>query len=56
MACLDFAVSRLLLYTMGHTYKDYVFLPRVVDSLFRYIDARVADGGFGRALQTTAKL
>lgn len=56
MACLDFAVNRLLMYTVVHTYKDYVFLPRVVDSLFRYINARIADGGFSRALLTTAKL
>lgn len=35
----DFAIRRLLMYTMAHTFKDYVYLPRVVHSLFVYIEA-----------------
>ncbi len=38
-AAYDFAARRLLLYTMVHTFKDYAFLPRVVNSLFSYIEA-----------------
>ena len=56
MACLDFATDRLLMYTMAHTYKDYMFLPRVIDSLFNYITARIAEGGFSRVLTAAAKL
>ena len=40
MASLDFAMTRLLLYTIAHTFKDYKFLPRVVDSIFSYIQQR----------------
>lgn len=35
---LDFAIRRLLMYTMAHTFKDYTYLPRVVDSVFAYIE------------------
>ena len=38
-AVYDFAARRLLLYTMAHTFKDYAYLPRVVNSLFSYIEA-----------------
>ena len=37
-AILDFAIRRLLMYTMVHTFKDYKYLTRVVDSLFVYIE------------------
>lgn len=43
---LEFAINRLLLYTMAHTYKDYLFLPRVVNSLFTYISAQIDAGNF----------
>ena len=46
LACLDFAMQRLLLYTMAHTFKDYQFLPRVVRSLFSYILDQIAAGSF----------
>ena len=36
-ACLDFLVNRVLMYTMAHTFKVYKFLPRVIDSLFNYL-------------------
>ncbi|HEY2515656.1 MAG TPA: phosphotransferase [Polyangiaceae bacterium] len=34
----DFAVNRLMLYLMAHTFKQYKFLPRVVETLFRMLD------------------
>lgn len=43
MACLDYAMNRLLLYTMAHTFKDYKFLPRVVNTLFSYIEGEIGD-------------
>jgi aminoglycoside phosphotransferase (APT) family kinase protein len=36
-ACFDFAVNRIQMYLMAHTFKDYQFLPRVLDSHFEYI-------------------
>ncbi len=48
LSCLDFAMNRLLLYTMAHTYKDYQFLPRVVNSLFSYLMAGGAPRGILR--------
>ena len=44
VACLDFAVNRLLMYTMVHTYKDYAFLPRVVTSHMQYLQHEVDNG------------
>jgi hypothetical protein len=38
-AVLDFVMTRLLLYTMAHTFKDYAYLPRVVDSVFAHIES-----------------
>lgn len=38
MAALDFLVNRLGLYTMAHVFKDYAFLPRVLEGQFRYVD------------------
>ena len=43
MACLDYAMDRLLLCTMAHTIKDYTFLPRVVNTLFSYIEEEIGD-------------
>ena len=43
---LEFATNRLLMYTMAHTYKDYLFLPRVVNSLFTYIGAQIGAGKY----------
>lgn len=43
---LEFAINRLLMYTMAHTYKDYLFLPRVVNSLFTYISAQIGAGKY----------
>ena len=37
IAVLDYAINRLPYYTMAHTYKDYRFLPRVIESHFVYI-------------------
>ncbi len=37
-AVLDFVVRRLLLYSMAHTFKEYTYLPRVVNSVFAYIE------------------
>lgn len=38
-AVLDFTIRRLLLYTMAHTFKDYTYLPRVVENVFVYIES-----------------
>lgn len=54
MASLDFAMNRLLMYTMAHTYKDYLFLPRVVSSHFTYLIDQAAQGAF-QAVFTTPK-
>jgi hydroxymethylglutaryl-CoA reductase (NADPH) len=35
---LDFLVNRLNLYTMAHVFKDYAFLPRVLEGQFRYVE------------------
>ena len=37
-ACYDMAVNRLALYTMAHTFKDYTFLPRVLNTIFNYLE------------------
>ncbi len=37
-ACMEFAVNRLQLYAMAHTFKDYQFLPRVLDSHYAYLE------------------
>ena len=37
IACLEFTMNRLFLYTMAHTYKDYYFLSRVIESHFAYM-------------------
>jgi hydroxymethylglutaryl-CoA reductase (NADPH) len=34
----DFAINRLLLYLMAHTFKQYNFLPRMTNTLFRMLD------------------
>jgi hydroxymethylglutaryl-CoA reductase (NADPH) len=39
LACADLLIGRLGLYAMAHTYKDYTFLPRVLDGVFRHIAA-----------------
>ena len=36
-SCLDFALNRVLMYTMAHTFKVYKFLPRVIEALFNYL-------------------
>eukprot|EP00128_Syssomonas_multiformis_P018455 Colp12_sorted_trinity150504_noHs@11639 len=36
-ANFDFAINRLGLYSMGHTVKDYKFLPRLIASHFAYL-------------------
>ncbi len=38
MAMLDFGIRRLLLYSMVHTFKDYMYLPRVIDNFFSYVE------------------
>jgi NADP-dependent 3-hydroxy-3-methylglutaryl-CoA reductase len=35
----DLAINRVLLYLMAHTFKQYKFLPRVVDTLFKMLSA-----------------
>ena len=44
VACIEFAVNRLLVYTMVHTYKDYAFLPRVVSCHMNYLKQEVDSG------------
>ena len=39
LCCYDFALTRLGLYTMAHSFKEYEFLPRVLDSHFEYLDS-----------------
>ena len=41
-ACLDFAMNRVLMYTMAHTFKVYKFLPRVIENLFKYLQHNAA--------------
>ncbi len=38
VACLDIAISRLLLYTMVYTAKSYQFLPRVISTHMNYLE------------------
>lgn len=38
-AVLEFLIRRLLLYAMAHTFKDYTYLPRVINSVFAYIES-----------------
>lgn len=38
VAMLDFGIRRLLLYSMVHTFKDYVYLPRVINNFFSYVE------------------
>ena len=44
------------MYTMAHTYKDYLFLPRVIDSNFDFIADRLAQGTFPISHKAKAKL
>ena len=39
LAAADLLIGRMGLYAMAHMYKDYVFLPRVLDGLFRWVAA-----------------
>jgi len=39
MALRDLAVNRLLLLLMAHTFKQYAFVPRVTNTLFRMLEA-----------------
>ena len=43
-AALDFQLNRLNMYTMAHTFKDYKFLARVVQSNSTYLFQCKADG------------
>ncbi len=36
---MDIVINRLGLYTMAHTFKDYTYLPRVLDNAFGYLDS-----------------
>ena len=46
LASADLLVGRMGLYAMAHYYKDYAFLPRVLDGLFRWVTASPALAGF----------
>lgn len=48
LACADLLIGRLGLYTMAHTYKDYSFLPRVLDGVFRHVAASPSLAPFTR--------
>ena len=52
VACIDFAINRLLMYSMVYTFKEYRFLPRVVTSHMNYLKeiAATTDGSISGGL------
>ncbi|KJE95848.1 hydroxymethylglutaryl-coenzyme A reductase [Capsaspora owczarzaki ATCC 30864] len=53
-ACFDFAINRLALYSMVHTFKDYRFLPRVLQSHFGYLQSVAMSNRFHKYVEEAA--
>lgn len=45
LCCCELMVNRVALYTMAHTFKEYSYLPRVLESLFGYLELLRDEGG-----------
>ena len=54
LAAADLLIGRMGLYTMAHLYKDYAFLPRVLDTLFRWAEESATLQPYLAACEVTA--
>lgn len=55
--CLfHFAMKRLAMHTMAHTHKDYQYLPRVVDTLFSFLNHQMKYPDFRPSFSVQSKL
>lgn len=55
-ACFDLAINRLGLYTMAHTFKDYRFLPRVLQTHFNYLVSVALNNRFAKYVEEAANV
>ena len=49
LALRDFVITRMGMYLMGHSQRDYAFLPRVVETVKRLVDIEAEDDALRHA-------